>query len=148
MPRVTTRKRSASVGGSPEPVVRSLNEPSVKSRGRGSRSGATGPPPSPFSPWQARQRFTYIRRPGSAASGAPAGRQGLPALLVGEVVPPGRHRRVPRRGLRRQARAALGDAPVRVRLHDGRDRAGVGEARGLEREPTGGRARAVGGVAV
>jgi hypothetical protein len=51
IPIRTTRFRSSSVGRAPEGVVRSLNLPLVKSRGRGCRCTAAGPSPSPFSPW-------------------------------------------------------------------------------------------------
>ena len=51
IPSRITRFRSSSVGSVPEGVVRILNLPAVKSRGRGRRCTAPGPCPSPFSPW-------------------------------------------------------------------------------------------------
>src|SRR5437016_13947474 len=58
----------------------------------------------------------------------------LPDLLLGQPVFPGRHHRVPRRRLLREAGTALGDAPEEVGLLEHRDRAGILEVggRGIE----------------
>src|SRR5690348_15953451 len=52
-----------------------------------------------------------------------------PDLILGEVVLPDRHRRVPGGTFARKARAALRDPPEDVALGELRDRAVVGEVR-------------------
>src|ERR1035441_3709386 len=54
-PSRIVRRRSSSVGGSPDAVDLYLNLPDEKSRGRGNIDGAAGPLPRPFGPWQTAQ---------------------------------------------------------------------------------------------
>ena len=74
-PSRIVRRRSSSVGGSPDAVDLYLNLPDEKSRGRGNIDGAAGPLPRPFGPWQTAQCRANTRDPSGAprSKSAPGG---------------------------------------------------------------------------
>src|SRR5437763_1995377 len=81
MPRLMMLTRSCCVGSAPLGVVRTLNLPVVKLRGRGRRCGAAYPSPSPFSPWHCEQYLRYRFLPDSRCASVPT--SGPSACAVG-----------------------------------------------------------------
>src|SRR4051812_3653158 len=71
IPRLMMLTRSWCVGSAPFGVVRTLNLPAVKLRGRGDRCGVPYPSPSPFSPWHCEQFLRYSAFPDSRCASVP-----------------------------------------------------------------------------